>query len=151
MGIFSIVKNLVIIIALIAGIIYGLPYVEKYFNTKNYSTIAKDTITGYAARNVVAPIAKSIAEKAAEIADEASGTPVIQNKIKTQFFTQIPNKPNKPNQNAPSTSRTNAASQSASGGNIESELQNSNESSENNPQNPANSTDNKKSECCSCA
>ena len=87
MVLFAIIKRVILIISLIAVVSYAVPYTEKFFGETTMIGSAKNAITSYAAREIVAPIAQTIAEKAASIAEEASGQPISTNAaVKTKFF-----------------------------------------------------------------
>lgn len=76
--------------ALFYFVVYALPYFPYVGDYVSYFfDDTKEAITGFAARNVVAPIAETVAEKAQSIAEEArSIAPPVTNapSPKTQFF-----------------------------------------------------------------
>ncbi len=89
MVLFGVVKRIVIVMALFYVVVYGLPYlpfvgdyIQSFFDN------SKGTITGFTARNVVAPIAETIAENAQAIADNAREgyAPSPSVAPKTKFF-----------------------------------------------------------------
>ncbi|MBI4140839.1 hypothetical protein HY485_03295 [Candidatus Woesearchaeota archaeon] len=114
MVLFALLKRIVIVMALFYVVVYGLPYIPyvgEYIQSFFEGT--KDTVTGFAARKIVAPIAEVVAENAQGIADSARDIGSPQASVpKTSFFpsknTQV-DRPHTRNNPSPSTSPSSAA------------------------------------------
>lgn len=143
MVIFALLKRILVLMALFYVVVYALPYFPYIGDYVSYFfDDTKEAITGFAAKNIVAPIAETIADNAQAIADSARGvespsSPAPASKFFASKNTQI-DRPS--NRAAPNSVSPSASSPS---NNIEPAQSSPESSSENSKGLPAG--------CCACA